>query len=365
MYYPMLASGDFEMMLPLFRFYQDRLASFRTIANEYMDAEGAVIPETSSIFGLYRPGDYGWDRTGRQKGDIRNMYVRHAWNGSLELVSMMLDYYDYTGDTAFVRTRLVPVATEVLRYFDTKFPKDADGTIRITPTQALETYWYDMVNDLPCVAGLHAVLPRLLALPHGTAALPEQARWNRMQRQLPPMPVEIRDGPKAIRPGRTVRPEKEQYGSTGALRRLPVRPMQFHHARRTNRNRHLQRPYRTRFLRLAAGRPDGRPARADRASRRMPRAQDREFAPESPFPGLLGANFDWTPDQNHGGNLLTTLQTMVLQSHGNSVYLLASISQTLERTFQVAHTGKRHRRRLLPQRKMGNGTGTERSSVTR
>lgn len=88
------------------------------------------------------------------------MYVRHAWNGSLELVSMMLDYYDYTGDTAFVRTRLVPVATEVLRYFDTKFPKDADGTIRITPTQALETYWYDMVNDLPCVAGLHAVLPR-------------------------------------------------------------------------------------------------------------------------------------------------------------------------------------------------------------
>ncbi|MFQ8806036.1 MAG: DUF5703 domain-containing protein [Alistipes indistinctus] len=68
MYYPMLASGDFEMMLPLFRFYQDRLASFRTITNEYMDAEGAVIPETSSIFGLYRPGDYGWDRTGRQKG---------------------------------------------------------------------------------------------------------------------------------------------------------------------------------------------------------------------------------------------------------------------------------------------------------
>lgn len=208
MYYPMLASGDFEMMLPLFRFYQDRLASFRTIANEYMDAEGAVIPETSSIFGLYRPGDYGWDRTGRQKGDIRNMYVRHAWNGSLELVSMMLDYYDYTGDTAFVRTRLVPVATEVLRYFDTKFPKDADGTIRITPTQALETYWYDMVNDLPCVAGLHAVLPRLLALPHGTAALPEQARWNRMQRQLPPMPVEIRDGQKRFAPAEQYDPKK-------------------------------------------------------------------------------------------------------------------------------------------------------------
>ncbi|MFQ9502936.1 MAG: DUF5703 domain-containing protein [Alistipes indistinctus] len=359
MYYPMLASGDFEMMLPLFRFYQDRLASFRTIASEYMDAEGAVIPETSSIFGLYRPGDYGWDRTGRQKGDIRNMYVRHAWNGSLELVSMMLDYYDYTGDTAFVRTRLVPVATEVLRYFDTKFPKDADGTIRITPTQALETYWYDMVNDLPCVAGLHAVLPRLLALPHGTAALPEQARWNRMQRQLPPMPVEIRDGQKRFAPAEQYDP-KEQYGSTGALRRLPVRPMQFHHARRTNRNRHLQRPYRTRFLRLAAGRPDGRPARADRASRRMPRAQDREFAPESPFPGLLGAQFrlDSGPEPrrqpaHHPANYGPAKPRQQRLP-------AASISQTLERTFQVAHTGRRHRRRLLPQRKMGNGTGTER-----
>lgn len=178
------------------------------------------------------------------------MYVRHAWNGSLELVSMMLDYYDYTGDTAFVRTRLVPVATEVLRYFDTKFPKDADGTIRITPTQALETYWYDMVNDLPCVAGLHAVLPGCWRCRTERPPFRSRPAGTGWQRQLPPMPVEIRDGPKAIRPGRTVRPEKEQYGSTGALRRLPVRPMQFHHARRTNRNRHLQRPYRTRFLRL-------------------------------------------------------------------------------------------------------------------
>ena len=340
MYYPMLASGDFEMMLPLFRFYQDRLASFRTIASEYMDAEGAVIPETSSIFGLYRPGDYGWDRTGRQKGDIRNMYVRHAWNGSLELVSMMLDYYDYTGDTAFVRTRLVPVATEVLRYFDTKFPKDADGTIRITPTQALETYWYDMVNDLPCVAGLHAVLPRLLALPHGTAALPEQARWNRMQRQLPPMSVEIRDGQKRFAPAEQYDPKKN---NTEVPELYGVFPFDLCNFTTPDAQIGID-TYNARTERGFYGwRQDGQMAAllglTEQAAECLAHKTENSH-PNHRFPAYWGPNFDWTPDQNHGGNLLTTLQTMVLQSHGNSVYLLPAFPKRWNVRFRLHTRGR-------------------------
>jgi hypothetical protein len=46
------------------------------------------------------------------------------------------------------------LAQEVLRDFDTRFPRDAAGTFVIRPTQAAETYWYGVVNDLPSVVRL-------------------------------------------------------------------------------------------------------------------------------------------------------------------------------------------------------------------
>ena len=40
------------------------------------------------------------------------------------------------------------------------------------------------------------------------------------------------------------------------------------------------------------------------------------------FPAMWGPNYDWTPDQDHGSNILTTLQFMLLQSEGDKIYLL-------------------------------------------
>ena len=57
------------------------------------------------------------------------------------------------------------MAHEVLGYYDTRFHRDANGKLVISPTQSIETYWYDVVNDTPSVAGLHDVLDRLLAIP--------------------------------------------------------------------------------------------------------------------------------------------------------------------------------------------------------
>ena len=40
------------------------------------------------------------------------------------------------------------------------------------------------------------------------------------------------------------------------------------------------------------------------------------------WPATWGPNFDWLPDQNHGGNLLETTQLMLLQSDGEKIRLL-------------------------------------------
>ena len=40
------------------------------------------------------------------------------------------------------------------------------------------------------------------------------------------------------------------------------------------------------------------------------------------FPVMWGPNFDWIPDQDHGNNILTTLQCMLLQSDGDRIFVL-------------------------------------------
>ena len=37
---------------------------------------------------------------------------------------------------------------------------------------------------------------------------------------------------------------------------------------------------------------------------------------------MWGPNFDWIPDQDHGNNILTTVQNMALQSDGRRLFLL-------------------------------------------
>jgi hypothetical protein len=40
------------------------------------------------------------------------------------------------------------------------------------------------------------------------------------------------------------------------------------------------------------------------------------------FPAFWGPNYDWIPDQCHGGVLMKALQSMLLQSEGDAIFLL-------------------------------------------
>ena len=48
------------------------------------------------------------------------------------------------------------------------------------------------------------------------------------------------------------------------------------------------------------------------------RSKDRN----SRFPAFWGPNYDWVPDQDHGGILLKAVQAMLLQSDGDAIHLL-------------------------------------------
>jgi hypothetical protein len=40
------------------------------------------------------------------------------------------------------------------------------------------------------------------------------------------------------------------------------------------------------------------------------------------FPAFWGPNYDWTPDQDHGGVLMKEFQSMLMQTDGRQIFLL-------------------------------------------
>ena len=78
------------------------------------------------------------------------------WVSGLELVWLMLDYYDHTQDEDFLKNHVLPTAHEILTFFDQHYSTGADGKLVMHPSQALETWW-DCTNPMPELAGLHAV----------------------------------------------------------------------------------------------------------------------------------------------------------------------------------------------------------------
>ncbi|MDR1103230.1 MAG: DUF5703 domain-containing protein, partial [Tannerella sp.] len=101
-YWTMLHSGDFDLMKPLFRMYMDALplARYRTV--KYYGHAGCFFPETMYFWGTYNNDNYGWNREGKPDGLTDNRYIRYYWQSGIELVAMMLDYYEFTRDGTFL-----------------------------------------------------------------------------------------------------------------------------------------------------------------------------------------------------------------------------------------------------------------------
>ena len=91
----MIARGDWDEVQTLFRCYRDALPLCKARAKLYYHAEGAYFPETMTNFGTYSNRDYGWDRHGHEINEISCQYWRYAWQQGLELVALMLDYYEH------------------------------------------------------------------------------------------------------------------------------------------------------------------------------------------------------------------------------------------------------------------------------
>jgi hypothetical protein len=321
-YHPMLAAGDFEMMEPLFRLYRDALPLCEARARIYHGVRGAYFPETMTIFGTYSNGDYGWDRTGHEPKDVLCPWWQYAWNQGPELAALMLDRYEYTREEKFLQEEVLPLARAVIDYFDTRFSRDERGKLAISPTQALETHWHDVVDDAPSVAGLHAVLARLSALPASVASEDDRARWKKLEAELPPVPTAEENGVRFLSAAGRF---EASYQNCETPELYAVFPFRLFGVGKDGIEL-AREAYARRKDRLDAGWPqDGENAAllglTDEA-RRLLLAKIANGNRAHRFPAMWGPNFDWLPDQDHGSNLMETLQLMLLQCDGDAIRIL-------------------------------------------
>lgn len=333
-YHPMLKSGDYDMMRVLFRHYFSNLPMMKRNAEVLWGAKGAVSPETATIFGTFVNHDFGWDPD--KKEVIDNPYVRYYWSSGLEIASLMADYYRYTLDQSFAKDTLVPMANEILAFYYSYFPRDERGKILISPTHSLEMYWDDVCNDLPNVAGLHYIIGHLLQLPKECVTLKDVSFWKEMNSLLPDLPARVLEGKRLYSPAEAYDATKTTNMENPEL--YVVYPFALCHIGTKDLQQGID-TYNKRVIHHVHGwAQDGQQAArlglTDEAQKNL-LGKLRYANPNHRFPVIWGPNFDWTPDQDHGSNLLMTLQEMVMQAYDNKVYVLPAFPKDWDVKFKL------------------------------
>nr|MCU0780073.1 hypothetical protein [Akkermansiaceae bacterium] len=326
-YWSMLATGDFDLMLPFFEMYRRALPARKLATKTYYGHEGAFFPETMSFWGNYLDqGDlgYGTDRNGKPDGLTDNSYIRRYWQSGLEMLVMMLDYHDLTGDAKFRDETLLPFATEVVAFFDQHWQRGPDGKILFHPAMSLETWW-DCTNPTPEIAALRHVIPRLHRITGST-------KWQKTLDDLPPLPLSadqtrILPGEKFADKHNSENPELYAifpYRNYGVGKPgLEIARNTFA-ARGTRHNRGwCQDPIQAAHLGLG-----------DEAAA-MLTARARAVAAGFRFPAIWGPNFDWIPDQTHGTVMATALHRMLLQGDDEKIHLLPAWPKSWDVSFKL------------------------------
>ena len=320
-YISMLTSGDVEMTDPLYKMYCQDLFDYHKYRTRMHTGHGGIyVPECIYFWGEMFAETYGETPFEEREDKLQdNRYHKWEWVSGLEMSFMMLDRYEHTLDEAFLKETTIPFATEVLKFFVEHYKTDANGTLVMHPAQALETWW-ECTNPMDPVAGMRAVTDRLLGLPERVTSPELRKYWAQVQSKVPPLPTREFKGETIFAPA-----EAFDVCKNGEVPELycvfPFRLASFE-----KNNAEMAR--RTLHHRTARGNAGWRQDEifmaylglADEARKNLvERAKNKHKG--SRFPAFWGPNFDWIPDQDHGGVLMKAFQSMLLQTDGKKIFL--------------------------------------------
>lgn len=322
-YLSLCASGDFEMLEPLFHMYVDELLplnKYRT--RQYFGFDNAAYYiECIHFWGDVFNETYGWQPMAEREDPLQaSGYHKWEWVAGPELVWMMLDAYEHTGDATLLQQRILPTADAVMRFFDNYYQTNAQGLLVMHPSQALETWW-DCTNPMPELAGLRAITQRLLALPESVTPPASRGYWKTFAAKLPLLPTRDTSDGKALAPAGVFK-AKRNVENPELYAVFPFRLCSFEKDNRELGVRALNHRWDKGnfgwrqddiFMAYLGLTDDARRSLVSRA---------RNHDKNSRFPAFWGPNYDWVPDQDHGGVLMKVFQSMLMQTDGERIFLL-------------------------------------------
>jgi len=313
-YWPLLASGDFDLIEPLVRLYCDTLPLARHRSRAWHGHDGPWFPETMQFWGAYLCSNYGYDRSNRHPRDIRNTFIRSYWNPMVELTAFALESWEFTRSDEFARAYALPLGRAVTSFFEKHFNRDETGRLRISPAQALEQY-HCAVNPMPEVVGMRGNLAKLATLPMAGSA--DRQSWERLANSLPDIPLRRIGGRQLLAPAQTWEEPPRNFENPELYAVFP-----YGACLEDRRLRNMAREsFRRRAFKGLGGWSQD-PIQAailgeEQEARDLLLAHAREKNPFARFSGFGPAHFDWIPDQDQAGVAMTALQRMLLQWSGS------------------------------------------------
>jgi alpha-L-fucosidase 2 len=323
-YWPMMASGDFDLMQPLFRMYAGQIEENLKRCREFYGHDGAYFAETGPF----------WSWLGKSTPEDPADYTRHYYLPVIELSAMMLDYFAYTQDRDFVKSTLLPMAEAGVTFYDQHFKRDSNGKLFMSPVNSVETFW-KVKNPTPDIAGLKWVLQGLLSLPDTLTKESSRRQWRRLLGELPELPIADRDGIRTILPHhppevKASNCENPELYAIYPFRLYGIGKPDLELARETfNARKNRMMGCWSQEAVQAAYIGDSLTARKYVTSHLT--RQDKRMR----FPAFWEAGFDYVPDEDNGGNGLHALQTMLVQFDGEKIVLLPAWPKKWDAEFKL------------------------------
>ena len=341
-YWPMLKSGDLDMMSSQFDFYNRMLKNAELRTQVYWQHNGACFCEQIENYGLPNPAEYGFKRPEWfDKGVEYNAWLEYEWDTILEFCQMILETKNYANADI---TPYLPLIESSLTFFDEHYRQlasrrgrkalDGNGQLVLFPGSACETY--KMTNNASStIAALRTVLENY-------------GKKDEMLKTIPPIPlryIEIKD---SLNP--TASPELKQTISPAVSwerinnvetpQLYPVFPWRIYGVGKENlelaRNTYFYDPEAIKFRSHVGWKQDNIWAACLGLTEEAKRLTLAKLS-NGPhrFPAFWGPGYDWTPDHNWGGSGMIGLQEMLLQTNGEQILLFPAWSKEWDIHFKL------------------------------
>lgn len=328
-YWPMLKSGDADMMTPQFDFYNRLLPTAQLRTKAYWGHGGANFNEQIENFGFPNPTEYGWKRPASFDAGIEyNAWLEYEWDTVLEFCMMILQSQTYAGKNI---AAYLPLIKNALIFFDEHYQYqakklsnkalDGNGRLILYPGSGAETYKM-AYNASSTIAALKVVTTAVLNLSADYLNATDRKYFEGLLNRIPPIPFMNYNGKPTIAPALVW----SRVNNVESSQLYPVYPWGLYGIGQpgldTARNTYWNDSFALKFRSHVGWKQDNifaaRLGLTDEAKRLTALKLKNS---ERRFPAFWGPGFDWVPDHNWGGSGMIGLQEMLMQTVNEKIYL--------------------------------------------